>query len=350
MPNHPSDIKLLLISPLPPPIGGITVWTEKYINLLNQKKVYFQILDISNKVNSSKLRQFYNFLRLNFKIKILLKNKKFNVIHLNTSLSLLGTLRDKMIIKIAEKHQIPVVINYRCNIKDQIVNASQEKRVMHLLKHAKLNLLLNDTSLEYALKFSSYSKKIPNFISYQVNTINKTSENINEILFVGHLVEAKGIDLIINLAKIHDTLIFKLVGRNIAYKNVSFPKNIIIFEEADFDTLKYHYLNSDLFIFPSLSEGFSNSMLEAMSFGLPIIASNVGANLEMIEDKGGFIIKNNSLDKYNEAIELIKPYELRQEMSIWNINKVKNTYTQEIVIKRWIDHYHSVLGLENNEV
>lgn len=40
----------------------------------------------------------------------------------------------------------------------------------------------------------------------------------------------------------------------------------------------------DVFILPSLSEGMSNTILEAMSSGLPVIASNVGANAELLSD------------------------------------------------------------------
>ncbi len=41
---------------------------------------------------------------------------------------------------------------------------------------------------------------------------------------------------------------------------------------------------SDLFVQPSIREGMSNALLEAMSTGLPVIASAVGGSLEMIED------------------------------------------------------------------
>ena len=38
------------------------------------------------------------------------------------------------------------------------------------------------------------------------------------------------------------------------------------------------------FVLPSFNEGISNTILEAMATGLPVIASNVGGNPELVAD------------------------------------------------------------------
>ena len=52
---------------------------------------------------------------------------------------------------------------------------------------------------------------------------------------------------------------------------------------------------ADVFLFPSYTEGFSISLTEAMASGLPCIASDVGANQDMLENHGGILIKTKKI-------------------------------------------------------
>jgi sugar transferase (PEP-CTERM/EpsH1 system associated) len=62
------------------------------------------------------------------------------------------------------------------------------------------------------------------------------------------------------------------------------------FAGAQADT-RPHYAAFDVFVLPSLMEGISNTILEAMSSGLPVVASAVGGNLELVKDGvNGFLI------------------------------------------------------------
>ena len=60
----------------------------------------------------------------------------------------------------------------------------------------------------------------------------------------------------------------------------------------------------DIFTLPSIIEGISNTILEAMAAGLPVIATDVGGNPELVEDeKTGCLIHKENIDDLVKAME-----------------------------------------------
>lgn len=81
----------------------------------------------------------------------------------------------------------------------------------------------------------------------------------------------------------------------------------------------YKYLKAfDIFVLPSVKEGFSWAVLEAMSAKLPIVATTVGANPELIEDgKNGLIVPPANPQALADAIaKLISDESLHRELGI----------------------------------
>ena len=74
------------------------------------------------------------------------------------------------------------------------------------------------------------------------------------------------------------------------------------------------YRNADLFVLPSLWEGMSNTLLEAMATGLPVIVTDTGGTAELVSDNGIVVPKQNS-EAISEAIlRLINDSSLRVVM------------------------------------
>ncbi len=64
----------------------------------------------------------------------------------------------------------------------------------------------------------------------------------------------------------------------------------------------------DIFVLPSLAEGISNTLLEAMSCGLPAIATAVGGNPELVEDgKTGTLIPAGNSNALSKTLEILRP-------------------------------------------
>jgi L-malate glycosyltransferase len=77
-----------------------------------------------------------------------------------------------------------------------------------------------------------------------------------------------------------------------------------------------YYQEASVFVLPSLNEGMSNAMLEALASGLPILATDTGGAKELVADgENGYILKmKNSKDIAEKLEGLIKDENLRKQM------------------------------------
>ena len=98
---------------------------------------------------------------------------------------------------------------------------------------------------------------------------------------------------------------------------------------------------SDIFIFPTHSEGFSIALMEAMARGLPTVTTDVGANKDMIESGGGVITPVEDIEALSLGIKALSSKEVRASMSAWNVEKVKRNYTTSAVMKKIIHCYEA---------
>jgi len=101
---------------------------------------------------------------------------------------------------------------------------------------------------------------------------------------------------------------------------------------------------SNVFVLPSLSEGFPLVSLEAMACGLPIVVSRVCGLPEIVEDgKNGFLVESGNPEQIAEKVLLLlEDDELRERMSRNNKEKVKD-YTWEGVIGR-LERIYEAIG------
>ena len=100
----------------------------------------------------------------------------------------------------------------------------------------------------------------------------------------------------------------------------------------------------DLFIFPSRHEGLGSILLDAMDFGLPIIASNVGGIPEIIKNGvNGILVNLNSFDDYYSALKsLFSDTKMRSRMQQSNTEKGKD-FSVKIMTDQYIKLYNQIL-------
>jgi glycosyltransferase involved in cell wall biosynthesis len=156
------------------------------------------------------------------------------------------------------------------------------------------------------------------------------------------MIRTKGLFEMVEVANRMPHISFLMAGMpNLENLNLEPPKNMKFLGNIDFTMLKGVLDSSDLFMFPTYSEGFSLALLEAMARGLPIVTTNVGANSDMIEKSGGLLVPTSDVEALCHALLQLENPELRSSMSIWNIAKVKNNYTAHQIIKKIRDLYAS---------
>ena len=94
---------------------------------------------------------------------------------------------------------------------------------------------------------------------------------------------------------------------------------------------------------PSLNEGISSSILEAMVCKTLVITTNVGGNKELIiDDKTGFLLASNS-DLFLEKINYILSHKSKLEIIINNAFTFVQNYDWDIVGKKYLNLYQKLL-------
>lgn len=101
----------------------------------------------------------------------------------------------------------------------------------------------------------------------------------------------------------------------------------------------------DVFVLPSLSEGLSNVLLEAMITSKPVIATNVGGNPEVIEDgKTGLLVPPKDPQKIAEAVlSLLSDEDKRIRMGEAGLRRVKEKFSISKTVQEYKKVYHEVL-------
>lgn len=100
---------------------------------------------------------------------------------------------------------------------------------------------------------------------------------------------------------------------------------------------------SDIYLFASKREGLPRSTMEAMASGLPCVVSDIRGNRDLIDDKGGVLIKANDVSGYSEAInKLIENPEMRRRMGFYNKERILE-FDIKNVRKQMITIFHDIL-------
>ena len=197
-------------------------------------------------------------------------------------------------------------------------------------------------------------------VFYPAQNKDFTKNRDINILFVSRLMLQKGVDTLIrtmhalkerNINNFNLTIVGEGHLKNIMFtliEEYNLKEKINYLGWKDLEELPDIYRKADIFILPSVMEGMSSVVLQAMASGLPIVASRVKGFEEVLEENvNGLFAEYNNPNEFAHAIEkLIKSPELRGKMSSNSIKKA-NQFSWENIAKRYLELYEMSVGLIN---
>lgn len=106
----------------------------------------------------------------------------------------------------------------------------------------------------------------------------------------------------------------------------------------------------DVFVLPSLGEGISNTVLEAMATGLPVIATRVGGNPELVVDgENGLLVPVADDAALAAALGgLVKDAALRARMGAAALQRIAGHFDWNITVNAYMNAYDQVLGIRRS--
>ena len=216
------------------------------------------------------------------------------------------------------------------------------------IKQAEYHIVASGFS-EKALLFNNVDKNNIIRVPYGVDNAffkigaGKPKSNQLRVLFVGEINQRKGIYQILEAAKTINSpnIIFNLIGSGKEYKShlyAEYEPYVNFMGRVSFEMLKEQYATNDIFIFPSMGEGFGLVLLEALAAGLPVIASENCAGPDfIINGENGFIIEAGNTLQLQEKILWF--YNNPEELSRMSFNAVETArrFTWEAYEKKLVN-------------
>ena len=187
---------------------------------------------------------------------------------------------------------------------------------------------------------------IPNGVNLQEYAAEVRAWSPPRLLSVGRLVHQKGLDLAMHaLAELKDLEWEWCIAGDGPQINVlrSLANELGIQDRITFPGWRSHaelvecYKGSNLFLFPSRHEGMPNVVLEAMASGLPVVASRIAGNEELVLDgETGLLFPSEDVESLCVALrKLLVDNSQRQKMGNASRRRVEALYSWENTAQRY---------------
>jgi len=319
--NNSKKIKVLMIGNAPSVKGGITSVISQLLNHdWNAENVEMQFIPTYAEGNN--IKKIVYFLIAYGKIIQRFRTNKPDIVHIHMSYK--GSFKRKYLIhKLCKKHGVKDVIHLHGSEFEKWYNnskESQQEKIRTLLRESSSFIVLGEkwNSVIKGIEPKTNTIVVSNTIAIPKETV-RWNEDKFQVLFLGVLIERKGVkDL---LKAINKLVKEKKIGK-MKFVIAGTGKEEQILHEMckeqglnDYVTFagwtvgekkKDLLLDSQLLVLPSYNEGLPIAILEAISYGLPVVSTDVGdISSAVVDGYNGYLIKPGEVDKLAEKMCLV---------------------------------------------
>jgi len=239
-------------------------------------------------------------------------------------------LKNNLINRLLYKHLTDAIIVNSREIKNILVESNAS-----FIDERKIHLIYNEVDLHRPQAHSH-----PPRLSVRSN---------GEVILgnIGRLVEQKGqkylIELAHNLKKHHIPFRILIAGSGKLKEALkSYARRLEVEQEVEFmdfiDDIHAFIREIDIFVFPSLHEGSSHTLLEVMAARKPVVAFNISSIPEIIEhNKNGLLVeRGNSREHFDQVHRLIQRKDLQADLGNFGREKVEKQFNSDQGINKLI--------------
>ena len=270
---------------------------------------------------------------------------------------------------VAKMLKFSLNIPYVCTIRGDDINVLplispfQRTRVMKALCAADQVTSVSKTLAEKAFKLTGiYSRVIYNGVELneykdriskcEARYRNNLDKNRFYVLYVGAITRTKGVCELIEVIKANKekNVQFIVIGDEInSQENITIPSCCLHLGRQPQKIVFEYMIAADVLVLPSYGEGMPNVVVEAASFGLPIIATSVGGIPEIIGAETGMLIEPRSSDAITNSIAKVRedyPDALRKAERLKD--KIRSSYDLHKNSKILKEIYENLLTARSN--
>ncbi len=231
----------------------------------------------------------------------------------------------------------------------------EKNKINHIYNGVDISRFYRDTAMLSHDHVLAQQNLLPeNFIHDEVlvfATVGRMAEVKNQLFLLRAFLE-----LLLKYPQLRDRIRLLVVGDGILMKPA--VKLIDDFCQQQQCTNEWIFLNGeshhvdammrlmDVFILPSLAEGISNTILEAMASSLPVIATDVGGNAELVnENETGFIIPVNDVSVLSASMKkYIDDPLLIEQHGRAGRKRIENCFSLTAMVSHYETIYQKVLN------